>query len=227
MSITTILFDLDGTLLDSFALILAAFRHACLTVLGHAPTDEELHVLWGAPLRTRFAHIAPDRVDDLLAAYTPRYDALQAQLAAPFPGVQQMLETLRTRGLRLGVVTSKRRRSALRDLEVFSLGRHIDTLVAAEDVAVPKPAPDVVFEALRRLQARAEDTWMVGDWTLDIQAARAAAVTAVAALWGTLDRAAVLASGPDYIAERPEDVVRLLSGQATANPPQGRIPDGS
>ncbi len=212
MPITTVLFDLDGTLLDSFALIMAAFRHACDTVLGYVPTEDALHAHWGEPLRTRFAYFAPDRVDELVAAYTPYYDVLQTQLAAPFPGVPQMLQRLRRRGARLGVVTSKRRRAALRDLDVFHLAQYLDTVVVAEDVVSPKPAPDAVLEALRRLDAQRAQAWMVGDWILDIQAARAAAVTSVAAMWGAWDRSALLGSAPDYVAERPEDIVRLLAG---------------
>ncbi len=212
MPTTTVLFDLDGTLLDTFTLITEAFRRACHAILSSEPSDDVRNAHWGAPLRTRFAAIAPDRVDDLIAAYTPFYDALQAQLAAPYPGVPQMLEAVRERGLRIGVVTSKRRRSAVRDLEVFRLAPYIDTLVAAEDVVLPKPAADAVVEAVRRLGARPPETWMIGDWIIDLQAARAARVTAVAALWGARDPAALLAAEPDYVAARPEDIVRLLSG---------------
>jgi pyrophosphatase PpaX len=80
MRITTVLFDLDGTLIDTFALIMEAFRRACQAVLGSDPSNDDLYVHWGAPLRTRFAAIAPHQVDKLVAAYTPIYDALQMQL---------------------------------------------------------------------------------------------------------------------------------------------------
>jgi len=211
MPITTVLFDLDGTLLDTFTLIKEAFRRACQTVLKSAPSHEALLAHWGAPLRIRFASIAPDQVDELVAAYTPIYNALQLQLAAPFPGIPQMLESLKARGMRLGVVTSKRRRSTMHDLEVFQVTGYIDAVVAWEDVVQPKPAADAVEEALRRLVAQPADAWMVGDWITDLEAARAARVGAVAALWGTRDRATLLAANPDYVAERPADVVRLLS----------------
>lgn len=212
MLITTVLFDLDGTLIDTFTLILEAFRRACQTVLRSDPSNEALFAHWGAPLRMRFASIAPDQVDELVAAYTSIYDALQMQLASPFPGVLQMLESLKARGIRNGVVTSKRRRSTVRDLEVFNVAGHIDVVVAAEDVVYPKPAPDAVEEALRQLRAQPTDAWMVGDWITDLQAARAAHVAFVAALWGTRDRGALLEGNPDYVAERPADIVRLLSG---------------
>lgn len=212
MPTTTVLFDLDGTLIDTFTLIMEAFRRACQTVLKSDPSDEALFAHWGAPLRIRFAAIAPAQVEELVAAYTPIYDALQVQLAAPFPGVPEMLQELKVRGIRIGVVTSKRRRSSMRDLEVFQVADHIDTVVAWEDVVQPKPAAEAVEEALRRLGAHPQETWMIGDWITDLHAARAARVTAVAALWGTRDRAALLAANPDYVAERPADVIRLLSG---------------
>jgi pyrophosphatase PpaX len=123
-----------------------------------------------------------------------------------------MLERLKALGIRIGVVTSKRRHSTVRDLEVFQIAGYIDAVVAAEDVAYPKPAADAVEEALRRLGAQSTEAWMVGDWITDLQAARAAHVATVAALWGTRDKAALLAVNPDYVAERPADIVRLLSG---------------
>jgi pyrophosphatase PpaX len=121
-----------------------------------------------------------------------------------------MLEGLKARGSKIGIVTSKRRRSTMRDLEVFQIAGYIDAVVAWEDVVRPKPAADAVEEALRRLVAQPTEAWMVGDWITDLQAARAARVGAVAALWGTRDRAALLAANPDYVAERPADIVQLL-----------------
>lgn len=208
-----VLFDLDGTLIDSFALITEAFRFAVRTVLKREASDEEVLTRWGEPLRIRLGSIADaGQIPALSDAYAAAYQEHHHRLAAPFPGVQRMLERVRGFGCRLAVVTSKRRRSTYHDLEAFGLDRYFDAVVTSEDVTLYKPAPDPVAEALRRLGAAHAGTLMVGDAVFDILAGKAAGVHTAAALWGARERVAVLDAGPDHVAERPEDVVALVSG---------------
>ncbi len=211
MAVTAIAFDLDGTLIDSFALIAASYRHAASTVLGRSLTEEEVTVRWGEPLPVRAAHLAPGRVAEFVGAYTAYYDAHHERLCPSYPGVPEMLAHLAARGCRLGIVTSKRRRSTEQAVEAFGLGAWIRAAVCAEDVRIPKPAPDPVVEALRRLDAQAHEALVVGDGAYDIQAARAAGVRSAAAMWGTREREALLAAGPDYVVTRPDEVCSLVA----------------
>jgi pyrophosphatase PpaX len=211
-----VLFDLDGTLLDSFALITAAFREACRRVLGREPTEREVMDRWGQPLQARFQALAPDRVAELTRIYSACYDASFRTLARAFPGVEELLRRLRARGLGLGVVTSKRRRSTLRDLEAFGLLGYFATVVASEDVTRVKPAPEPVLRALTALRADPAGSWLVGDGHLDVLAGRAAGVRTIAALWGTREREALLAAAPDYVAASPEEVAALVDGYSVA-----------
>lgn len=213
MPLVTVLFDLDGTLIDSYALIAAAFRHAARAVLGRELDDDQVAVKWGEPLPARFAHVAPNRVAALVDAYTAYYDVHHARLCAPFPGVPAMLAALGSRGCRLGVVTSKRRRSTAQALEGFGLTAWIRAAVTAEDVPAPKPAPDPVLEALRRLGSSPEEAVVVGDGVFDIRAARAAGVLSAAATWGTREGPALLAAGPDYVVATPQEVVSLVASR--------------
>ena len=96
-------FDLDGTLIDSFALIAAAYRHAARRVLDRVLGDEEVVARWGEPLAVRAAHVAPGRTQEFIAAYTAYYDAHHDPLCASFPGVPEMLSALASRGCRLAV----------------------------------------------------------------------------------------------------------------------------
>lgn len=210
--IDAVLFDLDGTLIDSYDLIAESFRHACRTVLRRGASEQEVTARWGEPLPVRFAAVDPARIPELTAAYTDYYERHHNKLAAPFPGVLEMLAALHERGIRMGVVTSKRRYSTLQAIERLGLAPYIAAAVSAEDISSPKPAPDAVLEAARLLGMSATATCMVGDGVFDIQAAKAAGVTSIAALWGTRERTALLASGPDYVVERPEEVVLLVSG---------------
>jgi len=206
-----VLFDLDGTLVDSFALIAASFAHAVREVLGRDPTEAELYHRWGAPLRARAEAVAPGRAAELARAYERYYDAHQDQVAV-FPGVPEMLQALREHEVRLGVVTSKRRHRAVRTLEAVGLADLFDCVVAEEDAIRPKPAPDPVRGALRALGVSPQGAWMVGDAPFDVLAARSAGVRSVAALWGTREREELLALGPDYVATEPSEVVAAVLG---------------
>jgi pyrophosphatase PpaX len=212
LSVTAALFDLDGTLINSYDLIAGAFREACRAVLGREPSAREVTARWGEPLPARFAAVDPARIPELTAAYTEAYERDHDRLVTVFPGVLEMLAALAARGITLAVVTSKRRRSTALAIERLGLVPYIGAAVSADDVAAPKPAADPLIEALRRLGAAASSACMVGDGIFDIQAARAAGLASVAALWGTREREALLASGPDYVAARPQDIVSLVSG---------------
>jgi pyrophosphatase PpaX len=210
---TTVLFDLDGTLVDSFELIAEAFRHAIRAVRNREATDDEVFSRWGEPLRVRLQSLAaPEDLPNLLTAYTAFYQGYHDRLARLFPGVPEMVERLARLGCRLGVVTSKRRTTTEHDLDVFGLAPFMETAVTSDDVAASKPAPDPVREALRRLRGEARDALMVGDAVFDIRSGAAAGVATAAALWGTREREAVLAASPDYVVERPDDVVSLVTG---------------
>ncbi|HKV45974.1 MAG TPA: HAD-IA family hydrolase [bacterium] len=206
--VRAVLFDLDGTLIDSYTLIASAFRHAASAVLARDLADDEVTARWGEPLPARCAHLAPARVPALIAAYTAYYDAHHDRLCALFPGVVEMLVRLDGRAS-MGIVTSKRRRSTTLALRAFGLERWIRAAVSAEDSPAPKPAPDPILEAARRLGAAPRDVLVVGDGVFDIRAARAAGARSAAAMWGTREGPALLAAGPDYVVATPDQVVPL------------------
>lgn len=207
-----VLFDLDGTLVDSFSFIAECFAHAVRQVLGRDPTPEELVREWGAPLRVRAAAVAPHRWEELVAAYERHYDGHSHRTLRAFPGVSEMLACLRGAGVRLAVVTSKRRPRALRTLQAAGLATFFDCVITDDDAATPKPSPDPVRLALDRLAVPPARAWMVGDAPFDVLAGRAAGTRTVAALWGTRDREGLLAVQPDYAAVEPPDVVTAVLG---------------
>ncbi len=209
MPARAVLFDLDGTLIDSHDLIVASFQHACREVLARDMTDEEAQVRWGQPLAVRFAAVAPDRVPALVSAYVEYYNRHEISMASVFPGVPDMLDALTARACVIAVVTSKRGRAATQAIQVLGLAPWIATAVGAEDASRPKPAPDPVQVALHRLDVPATSSLMVGDAPFDIQAARAADVRSIAALWGARNPRALLACDPDYVAQTPGDVAPI------------------
>ena len=211
MRFPTVLFDLDGTLIDSGAMILASFRHATRTVLAREIPDEELTAaVGGSTIYEQMATFDPDRVDDLVAVYrehnTPLHEDLQA-----FAGVHDLLGTLRGEGRALGVVTAKRRRTVDLAFRVLDLGRYFDTVVAAEDTKRHKPDPEPVHEALGRLGSAVESAAFVGDSPFDVAAGRAAGVFAVGVSWGKIHSEETLRwAGADVVVHEPAELLRVL-----------------
>lgn len=208
MRIAAVLFDLDGTLVDTYTLIFESFRHAARQVLGRDLTEVQVLARWGLPLRARFDQVDPQQVDDLVRAYLAFYEANHDRLAAPFRGVPDLLQALRGWGCRLAIVTSKRRETTALALHRFDLGRYFDAVLTEEDVGAVKPAGEPILAALRRLNVPPARAMMVGDSVVDLRAARAAGVIGVAALWGAQDAASLV--GAPHAAHSPHEIAKLV-----------------
>ena len=211
MRFSTVLFDLDGTLIDSGGMILASMRHATRTVLGREVPDAELVARVGSThLHEQMLGFDPERADDLVRAYRAHNEPLHAQLQ-PCAGMVDVLERLRDEGRRLGVVTAKRHATVRLAFDVCPIERFFDTVVAADDTARHKPDPDPVLLAVERLGARHEDTAYVGDAPFDVESAKAAGVFAIAVGWGGIHpRDRVLAAAPDAFVRSARELLGVV-----------------
>jgi pyrophosphatase PpaX len=211
MRYRVVLFDLDGTLIDSGPIILASMKHAALTVLGREPDEELVRAAIGGPgLIAQMRDLDPDRVDELVDAYRLHNEPLHAGLEA-FPGVLELLATLRKEGHMLGIVTAKRLRTVALALDRFPALRDMDVVIGAEDTERHKPEPDPLLEALRRLGAEPSDAAYVGDSPFDIRAAKAASVFSVAVGWGGIHPDERLArEQPDALVHTTEELRDLV-----------------
>jgi pyrophosphatase PpaX len=207
----TVLFDLDGTLIDSGAMILASFRHATRTVLAREIPDEELvAACGGATIHDQMRAFDSDRVDELVEAYRAHNAPLHEDLEA-FHGVDVLLVTLKDEGRKLGIVTAKRRRTVALAFRVLGLESFFDTVVAAEDTGRHKPDAEPVLEALTRLGSQPDEAAFVGDSPFDVGAGKAAGVFAVGVSWGGLHPEERLrAAGADAIVHTPAELVDVL-----------------
>jgi pyrophosphatase PpaX len=205
-----VLFDFDGTVVDSGAMILASFRHATKTVLDRELSDAELLSAVGTPLHDQMRLIDAERADELVAVYRahnePLHDALQ-----PCDGMLDVLAQLKAEGRRLGIVTAKRGATVDLAFAVLPLRDYFDVVVAADDVERHKPAPDPLLFALERLGAESDEAVYVGDSPFDVAAARAARVHSVAVTWGGIyTEEALRAEGPDTVVSTPEELLHVL-----------------
>jgi len=207
-----VLFDLDGTLIDSGPMIVASMKHAAKSVLGREIPEEVLAAAVGGPgLVAQMEALAPDRVDDLVAAYREHNEPLHEELEA-FWEVIEVLPRLREQGRRLGIVTAKRHATVRLAFDRLpELEQNFEVVIASDDTERHKPAPDPLLAALDRLDARPEDAAYVGDSPFDIRAAKAAGVHAVAVGWGGIHVEDVLRrEEPDVFVRRAEDLLGAL-----------------
>jgi pyrophosphatase PpaX len=211
MRFPVVLFDLDGTLIDSGAMILASFRHATRTVLAREFSDEVLLArVGGGTLDEQMRALDPARVDDLVASYREHNGPLHDELK-PCAGVVEVLERLHEEGRRLGVVTAKRRLTVGLAFRVLPLAHLFEAVVTSDDVPHNKPHPDGILRALELLDARPEEAAYVGDSPYDVEAAKRAGVHAVAVGWGGIHtRERLEAERPDAFVETAEELLGRL-----------------
>jgi len=214
-----VLFDLDGTLINTNDVVIASFQHAMRTLLGREMAPEDAYPHFGEPLTRVFAHYAPERVDELVDAYRAFNLRHHDQMLRRFPGMEEAVAALRQAGVRLGVVTSKYTPLAWRGLELCGLKQHFAVLVGVDQTERHKPDPEPALRALELLGvAPGPRVLMVGDAPLDVQCGRAAGCRTAAVGW-TVNRDTLSAAGPDFWVERPADLVLLvLSGAAPTGP---------
>jgi pyrophosphatase PpaX len=206
-----VLFDLDGTVIDSGGIILASMRHATREVLGREYGDEELLQTVGGPgLEAQMRAFDPDRVEELVTVYRAHNEALHEELMC-CTGMEDALEQLRADGRRLGVVTAKRRETVELAFAHVPLGHLFEVVVGGDETERHKPDPEPLLLAVERLRAMPEETAYVGDSPFDVRAAKAAGMGSIAVTWGRIhDRARLEHELPDAIVDTAEELLAAL-----------------
>lgn len=214
MNPRTIVFDLDGTLIDSLGLILASYRHTMETHLGRKMADD----LWvrgmGTPLAVQMLEFARDEAEaaSMVDTYTRHNLSNHDRLVFPYPGVLEAVEELRSRGTTLAVATSKRAEATRLGLARCGLPEGwFAAIVTADDVTRPKPDPQPVQMALELAgEAEPARAVYVGDSVHDMRSGRAAGVVTAAVLWGPNNRETLAVTDPDLWVETPAELPAAL-----------------
>ena len=209
-----VLFDLDGTLIDTIELLLSSVRHAFQGRAGRVPTEAEWISGIGTPLVTQLRPYAAtdEELEELVEGYRSYQREHHDQLTRCYDGVLDVVTTLREQGHPLAVVTSKGDEIARRSLDHVGLTPFMDTVVGCDSCTRHKPDPEPVCVALSRLGYRPEEALFLGDSPHDIASGNAAGVITVAALWGPFTRATLEAAAPDYYLDRIEELPGLVRG---------------
>lgn len=207
-----ILFDLDGTLLDTHRLLLASFRHTVDRVLGTYIPDECFMATVGQPLEIQMWAFTDDAAvhKELCQTYRRYTVCMHDTLIEVFPGTIETVEELRQAGYPLGVVTSKRHEPALKGLSFFGLDAYVEFLVGSDDWPTHKPDPGPIEHGCDLMGLRPDECLYVGDSPFDMQASRAAGCVGVAALWGMFSAAELEAEHPDFICADIRTLPRLV-----------------
>lgn len=199
-----LVFDLDGTLVDSARLIFGAFNHVAEHYLGRRYNPEEITQFFGPSEESTWRNLLPpDKVEEGIRRYYQYYRDRQMECTL-FDGVRPLLERLKQIGVPLAIATGRGRKTTLMTVEHLRLREYFPVILTSGDITRPKPDPEVVQLACQRLRVSPERTLMVGDSAMDVEAGRAAGTATAAVLWGSFGLGGpVCEAGPDYAFETP------------------------
>ena len=207
--VQAVLFDLDGTIMDTNELIIQSFMHA---LDGVVPADfgrEHIIPSMGQPLTDQLRLFSGrENVEELAQAYREYNIRNHDEMVELFPGVAEVLPILKRHGLKLGVVTTKMRLTTERALRLFGLYELMDVIITLDDVEFAKPHPEPIEKALKAIGTEPAHTLMVGDSPVDIESARRAGAASVGVAWSLKGEAVLLESGAEHVGH---DMRQLLT----------------
>ncbi|WP_394218463.1 pyrophosphatase PpaX [Halobacillus trueperi] len=212
MSIRTILFDLDGTLIDTNELIIASFTHTIEQYSDRNYEREEILDFIGPPLRESLYKVNPDKVEEMVETYREHNIENHNRYVKAYEGVVETIETLNDQGYKLGIVTTKMRNTVHMGLELTNLDGLFETVVTLDDVTNAKPHPEPIVKALNQLESQASEAMMVGDNTHDIEAGQNAGTKTAGVAWTVKGRKVLDDLNPDYMLDNMRDLLKITGG---------------
>lgn len=216
--ITTVIFDLDGTLLDTLSDLAGSVNHA-LSVHGFpARTRQEVRAFLGNGIRQLMLQAVPyeleaDRFESVLATFRAHYVDHCLDLTAPYEGIDALLKALKARGIRLAIVSNKLD-PAVQELRDHFFAASIPLAIGESPAIRRKPNPDSLFEAMRRLGSKPEETLYVGDSEVDLETACRAGVRCVTVLWGFRDEDFLRGAGATCCVSEPSGILEIVDAEA-------------
>lgn len=208
--IKAVLFDLDGTLINTNDLILKSFKHTFKTMLDLEPTEEEITMNYGRPLQEIFKSYDENRIEEMINCYRKINLELHDDECKEFASVDLMLQTLKNKGIKIGVVTSKKSDMAERGAKLMGIFKYFDTFITPEVTIKHKPEGEPVLKACENLGVSPSEALMVGDSPYDILAGKNAGAKTCGVKYTALPIEKLQESKPDFYVDKPLEILELV-----------------
>lgn len=208
--ISTVLFDLDGTILNTNNLTVKSMQFSLKKHLNIHVTEHEIRSTFGEPLITTISRYTQNDIESIIDTFR-KYDLEHHdKLADFFPGTKELISQLHQQGINIGIVTSKHRFMAFKCNHLAEIDQYIDTIVTFDDVKNVKPNPEPIIKALTLLNEKPSTSIMVGDSPADIQSAKRAGTYCAAVKWSVFPIDKLLQEQPDFVLNFPDDLLKVL-----------------
>lgn len=211
-NITTLLFDFDGTLLDTNELIIQTFEHVLNTHFPGQYDRAQILPFLGPTLTDTFEKIDPENAEQLIAEYRKWNHDHHDRLAFEFDGVSETLRKLKEQGFKLAIVSTKRNAMVHKGINLLEVGNLFDTVIGLDDVQHAKPNPEPINLALQRLNASKEEAIMIGDNYHDIVGGQNAGVKTAGVAWTIKGEDFLQQYKPDYMLQHISDLLPIVCG---------------
>ncbi len=210
MEIKGVIFDLDGTLIDSYPLTTLAFKEVLKKWGNIELTEDEIYLSFGPPEKVIFKRfVGEDKLEECYLDYVKIFEKNSKDIKV-FKGVREVLEELKRLEIPSGIFTGRGRELSIKLLQLKELSQFFKEIVSSEDVPNPKPHPDGVEEICRRLGLKPSNCLHVGDSFMDIRAGKGAGAITAGALWGTRNLEKLIKEEPFFLLNSPEDILMII-----------------
>lgn len=212
-NIDTVLFDFDGTIMDTNQVIIDSWQHTFMTIDGEKRRVEDIVKTFGEPLSTTMKNFFKNvPVEESVKIYRDYHYANFSKLISLFPGMKEIVEKVRAKGYKVGLVTSRLRGTTMEGLKKYGMENHFDQVITMEDCTKHKPDPEPINIALKRLKSTAEKSIMIGDTDFDILCAKNAGVKSVLVGWtiAVSHEDENNLYKPDYIINKAEEILEII-----------------
>lgn len=213
MKINTLLFDLDGTLIDTNELIVQSFLHTLDKYCPNEYKREDVYQFMGPTLEESFTKVKADKMEEMTETYRAFNKQEHDNYVKEFDSVYETIKTLKEQGYKLGIVTTKVRDVVMMGMNLARLTEFFDVIVTIDDVVNAKPHPEPVQKAMALLGSIPEETIMVGDNYHDIEGGQNAGVKTAAVAWSIKGKEFLASYNPDYMLGQLSDLLEIVGAK--------------
>jgi pyrophosphatase PpaX len=215
--IKAVLFDLDGTLIDTNELIIKCFKYVYEKYLNLEVSTEDICKHFGEPLLNTFQRYDEKNAAKLTEYYKEYNLEIHDEMARGFEGARETLLSLKQKGIKVGVVTSKRKEMTNRGLKLIDLYDIVDVTITPEDTIKHKPGPEPILKACERLKISPDEVLYVGDTSFDIKCSKSAGALSCLVKYTRLPLPELMELKPNYAIDRLFDIIEIVAKENDKN----------